>query len=158
MASGMQGKLQKEKGRATRGAAVSRSTVRGRPDQPPATRQDDCTGEASGRRLQMRALIQLGKERGFLTHGDINDHLQENVADSAAMEGIARTFEEMGVAVYEQAPDAETLLLNGNASAISPDAQVDEEAEVVLSTMEPSLGARPIRRGFTCGKWVRPPC
>ena len=98
---------------------------------------DDANNE---RRLQLRALIRLGKERGFLTHGDISDHLQENFADTAAMESIARTFEEMGVAVYEQAPDAETLLLHGNASAISLDDQADEEAEVALSTVDSEFG------------------
>jgi RNA polymerase primary sigma factor len=102
--------------------------------------QVDSAGEANESRLQLRALIQLGKERGFLTHGDINDHLQENFADTAAMENIARTFGEMGVAVYEQAPDAETLLLHGNASAISSDDQADEEAEVALSTVDSEFG------------------
>jgi len=67
------------------------------------------------RQRQMRALIQLGKERGFLTHAEINDHLPDNFAHTAAIESIVSTFNDMGVAVYEQAPDAETLLLNDAA-------------------------------------------
>ena len=70
------------------------------------------------RQRHMRALIQLGKERGFLTHAEINDHLPDNIAQTAAIESIVSTFNDMGVAVYEQAPDAETLLLNDAAPAV----------------------------------------
>ena len=92
------------------------------------------------RQRQMRALIQLGKERGFLTHAEINDHLPDNFAQTAAIETIVSTFNDMGVAVYEQAPDAETLLLNDAAPAVIPDDQVDEEAEVALSTVDSEFG------------------
>src|SRR5258707_2034846 len=92
------------------------------------------------RQRQMRALIQLGKERGFLTHAEINDHLPETSAQTAAIESIVSTFNDMGVAVYEQAPDAETLLLNDTAPAAVPDDQADEEAEVALSTVDSEFG------------------
>jgi len=92
------------------------------------------------RQRQMRALIQLGKERGFLTHAEINDHLPDNFAQTAAIETIVSTFSDMGVAVYEQAPDAETLLLNDTAPAAVPDDQADEEAEVALSTVDSEFG------------------
>src|SRR6202166_5318809 len=88
----------------------------------------------------MRALIQLGKERGFLTHAEINDHLPDNFAQTAAIETIVSTFSDMGVAVYEQAPDAETLLLNDTAPAAVPDDLADEEAEVALSTVDSEFG------------------
>src|ERR1700758_3660284 len=92
------------------------------------------------RQRQMRALIQLGKERGFLTHAEINDHLPDNIAQTAAIESIVSTFNDMGVAVYEQAPGAETLLLNDAAPATIPDDQADEEAEVALSTVDSEFG------------------
>jgi RNA polymerase primary sigma factor len=92
------------------------------------------------RQRQMRALIQLGKERGFLTHAEINDHLPDNFAQTAAIESIVSTFNDMGVAVYEQAPDAETLLLNDAAPAAVSDDQADEEAEVELSTVDSEFG------------------
>src|SRR6201997_998096 len=92
------------------------------------------------RQRQMRALIQLGKERGFLTHAEINDHLPDNIAQTAAIESIVSTFNDMGVAVYEQAPDAETLLLNDAAPAVSSDDEVEEEAEVALSTVDSEFG------------------
>jgi RNA polymerase primary sigma factor len=96
--------------------------------------------EAEARRLKLRALIQLGKERGFVTHGEINDHLHENFTQTAAIESIVSTFNDMGVAVYEQAPDAETLLLNGHVPAAASDDQADEEAEVALSTVDSEFG------------------
>ncbi|KAI3593198.1 RNA polymerase sigma factor RpoD [Cupriavidus sp. U2] len=90
------------------------------------------------RQGQMRALIALGRERGYLTHADINDHLPDNVTP-AAMDTIVSTFSDMGVAVYEQAPDAETLLLN-DAATTTPDDQADEEAEATLSTVDSEFG------------------
>jgi RNA polymerase primary sigma factor len=92
------------------------------------------------RQRQMRALIQLGKERGYLTHADINDHLPDNFAQSAAIEAIVSTFNDMGVAVYEQVPDAQMLLLNDAAPAAVPDDQANEEAEVALSTVDSEFG------------------
>ncbi|WP_250507742.1 RNA polymerase sigma factor RpoD [Caballeronia sp. GAFFF3] len=92
------------------------------------------------RQRQMRALIQLGKERGYLTHAEINDHLPDNFAETAAMETVVSTFHDMGVAVYEQAPDAETLLLSDNAPSVVTDEQSDEEAENALSTVDSEFG------------------
>jgi RNA polymerase primary sigma factor len=92
------------------------------------------------RQHQMRALIALGRERGYLTHADINDHLPDNFTQTAAMETIVSTFSDMGVAVYEQAPDAETLLLNDAAPAVVSDEQADEEAEAALSTVDSEFG------------------
>lgn len=92
------------------------------------------------RQHQMRALIRLGRERGYLTHAEINDHLQDNFADTAAIETIVSTFNDLGVAVYEQAPDAEALLLNDAARAVASDEQIDEEAESALSTVDSEFG------------------
>ncbi|MDE1182123.1 RNA polymerase sigma factor RpoD [Paraburkholderia sp.] len=96
--------------------------------------------EIEERRGKLRALIKLGKERGFLTYAEINDHLPDNFTETEAIEGIISTFNDMGVAVYEQAPDAETLLLNDNAPAASSDDEVEEEAEVALSTVDSEFG------------------
>ncbi|RQS02626.1 RNA polymerase sigma factor RpoD, partial [Burkholderia sp. Bp8998] len=88
----------------------------------------------------MRALIALGRERGYLTHADINDHLPDNFTQTAAMDTIVSTFSDMGVAVYEQAPDAEALLLTDAAPAVASDDQADEEAEAALSTVDSEFG------------------
>ncbi|MEW9586860.1 RNA polymerase sigma factor RpoD [Paraburkholderia sp. DGU8] len=96
--------------------------------------------QAEERQRQMRALIQLGKEQGYLTHAQINDHLPDNFAQTAAIDSIVSAFGDMGVQVYEQAPDAETLLLNSNAPAVVSDDQADEETEVALSTVDSEFG------------------
>ena len=88
----------------------------------------------------MRALIKLGRERGYLTHADINDHLPDNFAQTAALEAIVSTFNDMGVQVYEQAPDADALLLGEAAHSSNVDDEADEEAEVALSTVDSEFG------------------
>jgi RNA polymerase primary sigma factor len=92
------------------------------------------------RQRQMRALIALGCERGYLTHADIDDYLPENFTQTAALETIVSTFSDMGVAVYEQAPDPETLLLNDGTAAMASDDQADEEAEAALATVDSEFG------------------
>ncbi|WP_432260297.1 RNA polymerase sigma factor RpoD [Cupriavidus sp. TMH.W2] len=106
---------------------------------PAPTAQTDPAAEATARSQQLRALIQLGRQRGYLTHADISDHLPENFTDTAAMESIVSTFAEMGVKIYEQTPDAETLLLS-DGPVVASDEQAEEEAEVALATVDSEFG------------------
>ncbi len=97
--------------------------------------------ELERRRQKLKTLIKLGKDRGYLTFAEINDHLPENVVDPEAIEGIISTFNDMGVAVYEQAPDAETLLLSDSVvTATSDDDEVEAAAEAALSTVDSDFG------------------
>lgn len=96
--------------------------------------------ELEARRAKLKALIKLGKERGFLTYAEINDHLPDNVIDAEAIETIISTFGDMGIAVYEQAPDAETLLMNDNVPTVANDDDAEEEAEAALSTVDSEFG------------------
>ncbi|MFT4070270.1 RNA polymerase sigma factor RpoD [Paraburkholderia sp.] len=96
--------------------------------------------QAEERQRLMRALIQLGKEQGYLTHAQINDHLPDNFTQTAAIDSIVSAFSDMGVQVYEQAPDSETLLLNSNTPSVVSDDQADEETEVALSTVDSEFG------------------
>jgi RNA polymerase primary sigma factor len=91
-------------------------------------------------RNKLKQLIKLGKERGFLTYAEINDHLPEDVIDAEAIEQIISTFNDMGIAVYDQAPDAETLLMNDNTPVASSDEDAEEEAEAALSTVDSEFG------------------
>jgi RNA polymerase primary sigma factor len=63
------------------------------------------------RRSRLKTLIKLGKTRGYLTHGEISDHLPDKLVDAETMEVVITMLNDMGVAVYEQTPDAETLLI-----------------------------------------------
>ena len=60
------------------------------------------------RRSRLKTLITLGKTRGYLTHGEISDHLPDKLVDAETMEVVVTMLNDMGVAVYEQTPDAET--------------------------------------------------
>ncbi len=92
------------------------------------------------RRQQIKGLINMGKERGFLTYAEINDQLPENIIDPEAIEGIIATFNDMGIAVYERAPDAENLLLTDNVATVTSDDEVEAAAATALSTVDSDFG------------------
>ncbi|AIY40323.1 RNA polymerase sigma factor RpoD [Collimonas arenae] len=96
--------------------------------------------ELEARRQKLKTLIKMGKERGFLTFAEINDHLPENIIDPEAIEGIIGTFSDMGIAVSEQAPDAETLLLSDNVATVASDDDAEAAAEAALSTVDSDFG------------------
>jgi RNA polymerase primary sigma factor len=96
--------------------------------------------ELEHRRQKLKTLIKLGKDRGFLTYSEINDHLPENIVDPEAIDGIIGTFNDMGIAVYEHAPDAETLLLSDNVATVASDDDAEAAAEAALSTVDSDFG------------------
>jgi RNA polymerase primary sigma factor len=96
--------------------------------------------EYEARRNRLKQLIKLGKDRGYLTYGEINDHLPDDLVDAEAIDGIISTFSDMGIAVYDQAPDAETLLMSENAPVASNDDDVEDEAEAALTTVDSDFG------------------
>ena len=96
--------------------------------------------EQEARRNRLKVLIKLGKERGYLTYGEINDHLPDDLVDAEAIDGIISTFSDMGISVYDQAPDAETLLLSDNAPVAASDDDVEDEAEAALTTVDSDFG------------------
>jgi RNA polymerase primary sigma factor len=96
--------------------------------------------DLEARRNKLKALIKLGKERGFLTYAEINDHLPDNLVDAEAIDSIISTFGDMGIQVFDQAPDAETLLMNENVPAATTDDDVEEEAEAALTTVDAEFG------------------
>ena len=96
--------------------------------------------EIQHRLQQIRTLINLGKERGFLTYAEINDHLPTNVGDTEAIESMIGTFNDMGIAIYETAPDAETLLLSDNVATVASDDEAEAAAATALSTVDSDFG------------------
>ncbi|MRX08874.1 RNA polymerase sigma factor RpoD [Pseudoduganella sp. FT25W] len=96
--------------------------------------------ELEKRRAQIKNLINMGKERGFLTYAEINDQLPENIIDPEAIEGIIATFNDMGIAIYERAPDAEALLLSDNVATVTSDDEVEAAAATALSTVDSDFG------------------
>ena len=96
--------------------------------------------EIEARRNRLKQLIKLGKDRGYLTYGEINDHLPDDLVDAEAIDGIISTFSDMGIAVYDQAPDAETLLMSENAPVAASDDDVEDEADAALTTVDSDFG------------------
>ncbi|MFN3593056.1 MAG: RNA polymerase sigma factor RpoD [Thiobacillaceae bacterium] len=91
------------------------------------------------RRTRLKALILLGKERGYLTYAEINDHLPDDMLDAEQIEGIISMINDMGIQVYDEAPDAETLLMSDSTPAVA-DEDVVEEAEAALSSVDAEFG------------------
>src|SRR3972149_10600199 len=85
-------------------------------------------------------LIKLGKERGFLTYSEINDHLPDDLVDAEQIEAIISTFGDMGIQVYDQAPDQEQLLITEATPVAQTDEDVEEQAEAAPSTVDSEFG------------------
>jgi RNA polymerase primary sigma factor len=97
--------------------------------------------DAETRRTRLKNLIKLGKERGFLTYSEINDHLPDDLVDAEQIEAIISTFGDMGIQVYDQAPDQEQLLIAAEGQQVAqPDEDVEEQAEAALSTVDSEFG------------------
>ena len=96
--------------------------------------------EVAKRRHELKTLIKMGKTRGFLTHQEISDHLPEKLVDNEILEAIVSMLNDMGIAVYEQAPDAATLLIAGGGTATATEEEAEEAAEAALSTVDSEFG------------------
>ena len=94
--------------------------------------------DIEARRTRLKALIVLGKERGYLTYAEINDHLPD-MLEVEQIEGVVSMINEMGVSVCDVAPDAETLIMTDVAPAVADEDAV-EEAEAALSTVDSEFG------------------
>ena len=96
--------------------------------------------EVEKRRSELKTLVKMGKTRGFLTQQEINDHLPEKLIEAEVLEAIVKMLNDMGIAVYEQAPDAATLLVAGGAGTAASDEEAEEAAEAALSTVDSEFG------------------
>ncbi len=89
------------------------------------------------RQSQLKVLIARGKEQGYLTYAEVNDHLPPDIVDPEQIEDIVNTINDMGITVYEKAPDAEALLLT---DAAAPDEEAVEEAAAALAIADSEFG------------------
>ncbi len=103
-------------------------------EQPLVDQQKDI----EARRTRLKALIVLGKERGYLTYAEINDHLPD-MLEVEQIEGVVSMINDMGISVCDVAPDAETLIMTDAAPAVA-DEDAAEEAEAALSTVDSEFG------------------
>ncbi|MEE8150557.1 MAG: RNA polymerase sigma factor RpoD, partial [Nitrosomonadaceae bacterium] len=91
------------------------------------------------RRKRLKSLIVQGKERGYLTYAEINDHLPDDMQDAEQIESIISMINDMGISVHDEAPDVEALLLSESTPTVT-DEDVVEEAEAALSTVDSEFG------------------
>ncbi len=88
---------------------------------------------------QLKKLIARGKEKGFLTYAEVNDHLPDDIVDPEQIEDIIAMINDMGIEVHEFVPDTETLLLNENPVSADDDV-VAEEAAAALAAVDSEFG------------------
>ncbi len=91
------------------------------------------------RRSKLFTLIRMGKERGYVTYGEINDNLPNSLIDDDAIETVVSILSSLQIQVFETAPDDDTLAMMGNDSVASEE-DVEEEAEAALSTVDSDFG------------------
>jgi len=89
---------------------------------------------------QLKELITKGKEQGFLTYAQVNDHLPDDIVDPEQIEDIINMINDMGISVHEVAPDTDTLILNDAAANVSEDDTAAEEAAAALAAVESEIG------------------
>jgi RNA polymerase primary sigma factor len=102
-------------------------------------RRELSPADAEARRARLKNLIVLGKERSYLTYAEINDHLPDDMLDAELIENIIGMINDMGIQVYDEAPDAETLLMS-DATPPAADEEAVEAAEAALSTVDSEFG------------------
>ena len=115
-----------------------RGYFRAAPPRGPATLSDKKTAVIpEDRQSQLKLLIARGKEQGYLTYAEVNDHLPPEIVDPEQIEDIVNTINDMGITVYEKPPDAESLLLT---DASAPDEEAVEEAAAALAIADSEFG------------------
>ena len=102
-------------------------------------RRELSPADAEARRNRLKNLIMLGKERNYLTYAEINDHLPDEMLDAEQIETIIGMINDMGILVYDEAPDAETLLMSDATPPVA-DEEAAAEAEAALSTVDSEFG------------------
>ena len=87
---------------------------------------------------QLKLLIARGKEQGYLTYAEVNDHLPNDIVDPEQIEDIVNMINDMGITVYEKAPDAESILLSD--APVATDDEAAEEAAQAIATVDSEFG------------------
>jgi RNA polymerase primary sigma factor len=119
-----------------RSAALQKKTVH--PATPAVELRRGNGGLPEDRQSQLKLLIARGKEQGYLTYAQVNDHLPAEIVDPEQIEGIVNTINDMGIPVYEKAPDNESLL--ASEASTPADDEAIEEAAAALAALDAELG------------------
>ncbi|HEX4781851.1 MAG TPA: RNA polymerase sigma factor RpoD [Usitatibacter sp.] len=96
--------------------------------------------EVEAQKKRLKNLIVLGKERGYLTYAEINDHLPDDMTDAEQIEGVVTMLADMGISVFDEAPDAEQLLMNEAPTPIAEEDVIEEAEEALSTTIDAEFG------------------
>ncbi|MBG61462.1 MAG: RNA polymerase sigma factor RpoD [Woeseiaceae bacterium] len=99
---------------------------------------DEKKGLVSQQAQQLKDLIARGKEQGYLTYSEVNDHMPNDIVDPEQIDDIVNMINDMGISVYESAPDSESLMLNDEA--VTSDDDAAQEAEEALASVDAEFG------------------
>jgi len=97
----------------------------------------------------------LSKERSYLTYAEVNDHLPDDMMDAEQIENIIAMINDMGIHVYDEAPDAETLLMSDASPPVADEDDVVEPGRGRALDVDSNSAVRPIPCACTCARWVR---
>ncbi|MDR0528716.1 MAG: RNA polymerase sigma factor RpoD [Zoogloeaceae bacterium] len=128
-AAPLKGKVRVSKNKQLKGAAKILDAGAAKPEM-----------DAETRKMRLKELIRQGKERGYLTHAEINDHLPDDMVDAERIESFISYFNDMNIKVFEEAPAAENLLMDDAAVTTADDEEMEEQAEQALSTVDSEFG------------------
>ena len=101
--------------------------------------------DAQEKQSRIKELIARGKEQGYLTYAEVNDHLPEDISDPDQVEDIIQMINDMGIRVYETAPDADTLLMTDGDSAADEIAAAEAAAALAAVETEAGRTTDPVR-------------
>src|SRR5688572_7456303 len=111
-----------------------------RQQQHPEAKAEVKQAEVEAQKKRLKNLIVLGKERGYLTYAEINDHLPDDMTDAEQIEGVVTMLADMGIAVYDEAPDAEQLLMTEAPAPIAEEDVIEEAEEALSTTIDAEFG------------------
>ncbi|RJG04114.1 RNA polymerase sigma factor RpoD [Noviherbaspirillum sedimenti] len=120
--------------------AAEKAEMLGVPSSKSLAGQNLSEAEMEARRKQVTLLVNLGRERGYLTHAEINDHLPDNLTDADTIANLIGTFTSMGITVSERAPDSESLLLNDGVMPVASDDDTEAVVSTALSAVDADFG------------------
>ncbi len=103
----------------------------------------------------LKLLIAKGKEQGYLTYSEVNDHLPESISDPDQVEDIIQMINDMGIKVFESAPDADALILNDDGDSGADDVAAAEAAAAGSPPLRTKPAALQTPSACTCARWVR---
>jgi RNA polymerase primary sigma factor len=118
----------------TTGKAASKAATAAKAKTPVRASDQNTAGDQNS---QLKILIAKGKEQGYLTYAEVNDHLPNDIVDPEQIEDIVNMINDMGITVYEKAPEADSLVLSD--AAVTGDDEQEEAAEAI-ATVDSEFG------------------